>query len=122
MEGLNGVVLGIGRITFVFIYLGKLSDSTTSIPCKVNHEETQNKCLMTELEMAIACGNHQRAAILAKELAIKRAHCSLTNKQFAGGTAIKDKPARTSPIVYVFALIVSTRWLMFARFTFITAF
>lgn len=52
--------------------------------------------------MAIACGNHQRAAILAKELAIKRAHCSLTNKQYSSGSNMKEKPTRTSPIVYVY--------------------
>lgn len=50
---------------------------------------------MSELEMAIACGNHQRAAILAKELAIKRANCSLSGKL---GTA-KEKTIRSSPIV-----------------------
>ena len=59
-------------------------------------EESQNKCLMSELELAIASGNHQRAAILAKELAIKRANCSLTEKF----TNTKDKTIRSLPIVY----------------------
>ena len=67
-------------------------------------EESHNKCLMNELEAAIANGNHQQAAILAKELAIKRVSCSLSGKMPNG----KEKPLRTSPIVYVIIIFTLT--------------
>lgn len=110
-------LLDIGNIT-IFLSLVPTTDTSPSISCKSNNEETQNKCLMTELEMAIACGNHQRAAILAKELAIKRAHCSLTNKQYCSGSNMKEKPARTSPIVYVYFQNFHPLVYSFALFTF----
>lgn len=68
-----------------------------NLPPKVWSKETQIRCLMAELEIAIANGDHQRAAIIAKELAIKRASCSLSG-QFGGGS--KDSSVNfNSPIV-----------------------
>lgn len=55
-------------------------------------DDSQIKLLMAELEMVISQGNHQKAASLAKELAIKRANCSLL-------TSKTKEAAPTSPIV-----------------------
>lgn len=56
----------------------------------------QVKCLMAELQVAIANGNHHRASIIAKELAIKKANCSLLGK-----VSVEEKKpvAISSPIV-----------------------
>lgn len=66
-------------------------------------KEVDTENLMSELELAIANGDHQRAAVLAKELAIKRAHCSLVGKLVYNN---KDNISFNSPIVYVnFAMV-----------------
>lgn len=51
---------------------------------------------MAELQVAIANGNHHRASIIAKELAIKKANCSLLGK-----VSVEEKKpvAISSPIV-----------------------
>ena len=83
-----------------------LAGTSHSLPLKLGSEEFQTKCLMSELENAIANGNHNRAAILAKELAIKRANCSLSSKPCESKQKHKQL-ARTSPIVYVSAPVHS---------------
>lgn len=57
-----------------------------------------SRCLLLQLENAIANGDHQRAAVLAKELAFKKVNCSLTEK-FAPGQCEDIISGCDSPIV-----------------------
>lgn len=80
------------------IYCLSITDSSVKssdklISPQLWSKESQIKCLMSELELAIATGNHHRASVLAKELAIKRANCTLSGKV---STA---KDGGSSPIV-----------------------
>ena len=61
------------------------------------NDYTWSKCLLSQLEIAIANGDHQRAAILAKELAFKKVNCSLTGKFASGQCEIMS--SCDSPIV-----------------------
>lgn len=77
--GKFGIVLGAFAMVEIVVVPGKMNNG--KLPSQVwPRDEMQIKCLMSELQTAIANGNHHRASIIAKELAIKKANCSLLAK------------------------------------------
>lgn len=60
--------------------------------------------LLRKLEAAIASGNHQQAAVLARELAQLKIHCSVVRQRSSGEGKvnlkmyIEDKQAHQGPI------------------------